>query len=293
MRGAALNPKSDLIGLSEFEQYIDDKTDTVIYGFNKFIKLLMDANPGSLELLGLKREHYLILNPVGELLLQNVSMFLSKRVMQTFGSYADSQLRRLQNALAHDSYPQAEKETHILNSVKNAINHFNERYQAFESGSMQVYLDISRRPEFEKEIYLDSHLCHYPLRDCKNMLHDMESILRGYEKLNNRNRKKDDYHLNKHAMHLVRLLMTGRDILRFGRIQTWRGEELPLLLSIKNGAYRTDDGLFSADFYDLVNKLEDELSAAMQSTELPESPDIERIQAFVMDINEKVVKDEI
>ena len=37
IRGCALNSKSDLIGMSQFEQVIDTSTDTVIYAFNKLI----------------------------------------------------------------------------------------------------------------------------------------------------------------------------------------------------------------------------------------------------------------
>lgn len=33
-RGVTLQLPSDLIGLTRFDQYEDDKTDTVIYGFN-------------------------------------------------------------------------------------------------------------------------------------------------------------------------------------------------------------------------------------------------------------------
>src|SRR5574344_2053007 len=53
IRGVALNQKSDLIGLSEYEQYVDDNTDTVIYAFNKMITLLLSCNPNTIELLGL------------------------------------------------------------------------------------------------------------------------------------------------------------------------------------------------------------------------------------------------
>ena len=40
-RGVTLNLPSDLLGLTEFEQFEDRKTDTVIYGFNKLISLLL------------------------------------------------------------------------------------------------------------------------------------------------------------------------------------------------------------------------------------------------------------
>ena len=44
-RGITLNLPSDIIGLTEFEQYEDEKTDTVIYSFNKMVRLLLECNP--------------------------------------------------------------------------------------------------------------------------------------------------------------------------------------------------------------------------------------------------------
>ena len=121
VRGVALNRKSDLIGMTSFEQYVDIETDTTIYGLNKLITLLLNCNPNTIELLGLNSEHYLYLNNFGKELISNAKLFLSKRAIQSFGGYADAQLRRLQNALARDSYPQSEREQHIFNSVKNAM----------------------------------------------------------------------------------------------------------------------------------------------------------------------------
>ena len=121
IRGITLNQKSDLIGLTQFEQYVDDNTDTVIYSFNKMVNLLLSCNPNTIELLGLAPDNYLYLNDIGQMVLDNKRIFLSKRAIQSFGGYADAQLRRLQNALARDTFPQSEKEQHIFNSVKNAM----------------------------------------------------------------------------------------------------------------------------------------------------------------------------
>lgn len=109
IRGITLNQKSDLIGLTQYEQYVDENTDTVIYAFNKIIPLLLSCNPNTIELLGLNPEHYLYLNDIGRMLLDNRKLFLSKRAINSFGGYADAQLRRLQNALARDTFPQSEK----------------------------------------------------------------------------------------------------------------------------------------------------------------------------------------
>lgn len=293
IRGIALNQKSDLIGLTRFEQYVDEDTDTVIYGFNKVVGLLLSCNPNTIELLGLKPEHYLYLSDIGRLLLDNRRLFLSKRAIQSFGGYADAQLRRLQNALARDTFPQTEKERHIFNSVRNAMHDFNHRYGRFENGSLELYIDKAVNPELETEIFVNASMTHYPLRDYCGMWNTMANVIRDYEKVGKRNKKKDDLHLNKHAMHLIRLFMMALDILEKGEINTYREKEHGLLMDIRFGKYRKEDGVFHESFYEMLSDFEKKLHYAAEHTDLPEEPDMAKVQELVMAINERVVRDEI
>ena len=293
IRGIALNQKSDLIGLTRFEQYVDEDTDTVIYGFNKVVGLLFSCNPNTIELLGLKPEHYLYLSDIGRLLLDNRRLFLSKRAIQSFGGYADAQLRRLQNALARDAFPQTEKERHIFNSVRNAMHDFNHRYGRFENGSLELYIDKAVNPELETEIFVNASMTHYPLRDYCGMWNTMANVIRDYEKVGKRNKKKDDLHLNKHAMHLIRLFMMALDILEKGEINTYREKEHGLLMDIRFGKYRKEDGAFHESFYEMLSDFEKKLHYAAEHTDLPEEPDMAKVQELVMAINERVVRDEI
>lgn len=293
IRGIALNKKSDLIGMTSFEQYVDNNTDTCIYGFMKIINLLMNCNPNTIELLGLNSEHYLYLNDFGEELINNRRMFLSKRAIQSFGGYASAQLRRLQNALARDSYSQSEKEIHIYNSIRNAMNEFLGRYEKFENGSLKVYIDESNKPDFNTEIYIDANLKHYPLRDYNSIYAEMSNIVKDYDKIGKRNKKKDDNHLNKHAMHLIRLFMMGIDILEKGEINTYRVEERELLLRIRNGGFQNSSGTFDDEFYEMLNYYEEKLQYAGENTCLPNEPNIKEIEEFMMSINERVIRDEI
>lgn len=289
VRGVTLNRKSDLIGLTSFEQYADTQTDTVIYGFMKMITLLLNCNPNTIELLGLNPEHYLYLHPLGQELIDNAHLFLSKRAIHSFGGYADAQLRRLQNALARDSYPQSEKEEHIYNSVKNAMYDFCGRYESFENGAIRIYTDKAVNPELDTELFVDTTLTHYPLRDYQNIWNEMHNIVKNFDKLGKRNHKKDDNHLNKHAMHLIRLFMMAVDILEKGEIRTYRGEEHSLLLAVRGGEYQKSDGTFRKEFYELLNDYEKKLDYAAAHTTLPDEPDMKRVQEYVMSVNEKVV----
>lgn len=293
IRGIALNRKSDLIGLTDYEQYVDENTDTVIYTFNKMVNLLLSCNPNTIELLGLKPEHYLYLSDIGKELLDNKKLFLSKRAIQSFGGYADAQLRRLQNALARDSFPQSEREQHIFNSVKNAMYTFNQQYKNYHDGSIEIFIDKAENPEYETEIFVNADLKHYPLRDYAAMWNTMTNVVRDYDKIGKRNKKKDDLHLNKHAMHLIRLFMMAIDILEKGEINTYRGQEHELLMDIRAGKFQKEDHTFDESFYDILSEYEKKLHYAAQNTDLPEEPDMKKVQDFVMAVNERVVRDEI
>ncbi len=289
-RGITLNLPSDLLGFTEFEQYEDNNTDTVIYAFNKIIKLLLECNPNTIELLGLDEEQYLIKTPLGQELLDHKQLFLSKRAAKSFGGYASAQLRRLQNAIARDSMPQQEREQHIYNSVKNALEDFRRKNQLLDKGNINIYIDKSDNPEFETEIFIDAQYQHLPLRDYENMLGAMNSVIRDYDKLGKRNRKKDDNHLNKHAMHLIRLFMMAIDILEKGEIKTHRTKDSDLLKRIRRGDFQKEDRTFSKEFYDMLSDYESRLELATKNTCLPDNPDMEKVEKFVEHVNRKAIE---
>ena len=281
---------SDLLGLTEFEHYGDSNTDTVIYSFNKMVKLLLECNPNTCEILGLDDEKYLIKSTLGQELLNNSSLFLSKRAAKSFGGYASAQLRRLQNAIARDSMLQTEKEKHILNSVQNALEDFQRRYEYFDKGSIKLYIDKAVNPELETEIYVDANYSHLPLRDYNNMWSVMHTVVKEYDKIGKRNNKKDDNHLNKHAMHLIRLFMMAIDILEAGKIKTNRREDLDLLLHIRSGGFQKDDGTFDKEFYDILADYEARLEKVTKESILPDNPDMEKVEDFVEYVNRKAIE---
>lgn len=289
-RGITLNLPSDLIGLTEFEQFEDRNTDTVIYSFNKMVKLLLECNPNTCEILGLNDDQYLIKTALGQELLDNKKLFLSKRAIRSFGGYAGAQLRRLQNAIARDSMAQTEKERHILNSVKNALDDFERKYSLFDKGSVKLYIDQSENPELDTEIFVDASYHHLPLRDYENMWSVMHNVVKDYDKIGKRNHKKDENHLNKHAMHLIRLFMMAIDILEKEEIRTNRQGDLELLLKIRNGGFLRSDGTFAPEFYEILSDYEMRLNSAAKTTALPDNPDMDKVEQFVEYVNRKAIE---
>ncbi|GEA32957.1 nucleotidyltransferase domain-containing protein [Clostridium diolis] len=281
LRGITIERKENIYGFQSFEQFEDTATDTVIYGLRKFVSLALKGNPNILELLGTKDEHIIYMNKYGEALRKNRELFLSKRVIHTFGNYATAQLRRLQNALARDEYPKEEKEKHILNTINNQMNHFSSNYTEFPKGSIKLYIDKSDKNEIETEILMDIHIDKYSLRDFKSIYSEMSNIVHDYDKLNHRNRKKDDGKLLKHAMHLIRLLIMGTEILKTHEINTYRENEHDLLMDIRKGKYSYDELFKLVELYDFNFK------EASVNTTLPKEPDERQVEELLISLYER------
>ena len=293
VRGCALNVKDEILTNKNFEQFVNEDTDTTIYSFNKLISLFSNLNPNTIELLGCKPEHYLYLSPIGQELLDNKHLFLSKKCVHSFGGYANAQLRRLDNKAAR-LVSQSEQEMHILKSIENASYTFRNEYFAYDDDSIKLYIDKSEQEEYDTEIFMDINLRHYPLRDYKGMWSVMNNIVKEYGKIGKRNHNAIEHgKLAKHMMHLVRLYLMCLDILNDGEIVTYREKDRDFLMEIRNGKYLDENRQPIPEFFDIVDELEAKLDKAKQTTDLPDNPDYKKINEFVASVNERVVRGEI
>lgn len=293
VRGCALNKKEEILTNQKFEQFINEETDTTIYSFNKLVSLLVNCNPNTIEMLGCKPEHYLYVSDIGKQLLDNSHMFLSKRAAYSFGGYANQQLRRLDNKAVR-TVEQSKREQHILNSIQNAFVTFPERYFNFPMDNIKLYIDKSPREEFDTEIYMDIALSHYPLRDYKAMWAEMNNIVKDYSKIGKKNKpvvKREK--IAKHMVHTPRLYMMCLDILEREQIVTYREKEHDLLMNIRNGKFLDEHDQPIPEFYEMVDEYERRLNYAKENTSLPEQPDYKKINEFLCEVNEKVVKGEL
>lgn len=212
--------------------------------------------------------------------------------MQSFGGYAYSRLRRLDNKAARKT-GQAEREQHILNSIKNASYDFQEKYFSYPKDAVKLYIDKSEREELDSEIFMDVCLSHYPLRDYKGMWSEMNNIVKDYAKIGKRNKNAAEHgKLSKHMMHLVRLYLMGIDLLEKEEIITYREKDLDFLMSIRDGKYLDKNDQPTMEFFGIVDALQKRFETAAENTKLPAQPDYKKINEFLANVNERVVKGE-
>ena len=292
IRGFAINSKEELLTNQNFEQVCEDKTDTTIYSFNKLISLLTNCNPNTIEMLGLKDEHYIYLNDIGKTLLDNKNIFLSKNAIRSFGGYANQQLQRLNNKAVR-KVTQSEQEKHILKTLEHSSNDFKQKYSSIQYNDyINLYIDKAVNPEYDTEIFMDVSLHHYPVRDYKSMWAEMNNIVKSYNRLGCRNSKAAEKgKLNKHMCHLIRLHLMCLDILEKKQIVTYRENEHDLLMSIRNGDYLDTNQQPTPEFFEMVNDYEAKLDYAKKNTDLPDNPNYKKINELMMYVNELALKE--
>lgn len=285
LRGIYLPTKQEILSMTYEEKPFTDKiTDTVIYPLKQIVELLCNCNPNTIEILGTREEDIFAINDIGKILRENAYVFLSQKAYDSFNGYAVSQLRRLQNAIARDSLAQPDKEEHILQSIKRRMDTFEISYKDICDGELNLYIDDTDREGYDKEIYIDINLKNYPLRDLRSMLGEMNETVKQYGKLNHRNNKKDEPHLYKHAMHLIRLMMMGIDILEGKGINTYRKEK-DFLLDIRHGKYSFDE------IFEITNEYDRKFREAKNHTDLPKYVDMNKVNELIAEINLQIVNE--
>lgn len=278
IRGVTVERKNEVIGFDNFDSFRCNQTDTEIHALRRMMSLLNNGNPNIIEMLGNLPEYYLYTDDIGKEIILNKNEFLSEKCIKAFEGYALSNLKRLQNYLSRN-LSQSIMEENTLIRCEQALSSFNERYTDFEENSIKLFLDDSTKDNLSVEIFCDVNLKHYPLRDFKNITSELNQIIKSHNDLNKRNNKKTIEALNKHIMHLFRLLLTGIDLLENGEIITYREKDHDFLMKLRNGfyiVYNDENSLGNYDtIFDLLNQIQKKYNYSKLHSVLPKKPNRE------------------
>lgn len=278
IRGVAGSP--EILGFNHFEQAIDNQTDTVIYAVNKFVSLLVQGNPNIIELLGNDPELYVNMTPEGQMLLDNRTLFLTRRIAYSYGGFANDQLRRLQMGLLRNgTSPEAFKNKFEKRSLERSIAGWG------KDDIFEISISEDADEEGKHPLLISGNLNDYPVISLKSLLKSLTTTIDQYEQPQHPKAQKDAAHINKHAMHIVRLYYTAFDILEKGEIITHRDKEREELLAIRNGKYLREDGTYEPAFFDMVDSFEARFQKAVKESVLPAKPDMQKIEELLVAIN--------
>jgi hypothetical protein len=297
------------------EQEIANRTklEGSIYELKKFFKLAADCNPNILDLLFCRDEDVRICTPVGLKLRENRNLFLSKKCRFTFGGYAFSQLKRIQT---HRKYllnppthaPTREEfnlpERYLIpreqlltaqDGIKKQIDSWEIDFgQMDESSKIYVQdqmafnlaeLKIASDDKFAAAARIIGYDENFIYLLQKERGYGMASLqwkqYNNWKKERNPERaklEKESGFDRKHAIHLIRLLKMGKEILETGKVNVWR-DDADELLSIRNGAWTYEQVV---EFAEENIKILDELYKT--STVVPKTPNHVALDKLCMEL---------
>ncbi len=236
----------------------DAKHECLVFEVAKFLRLCASANPNALELLFADPRDWLLTTPAFERIHGQRHRFLTKQVGQTFAGYAKSQLRRIGTHRSWLLNPPAEKPRREDFGLPGTGTLAREDRDAIEQElvvpGMQLPAEVLAvlRAERSYRAAMRHYDAYETWKATRNPARAALERTHGYD--------------TKHAMHLVRLLLTGIEVLETGDLQT-RRRDVERLAAIRDGAWTFDELLAE------VEKLDARCAVALASSTLPEAAD--------------------
>jgi predicted nucleotidyltransferase len=293
------------------------KTESVVFDIAKFLHLSASANPNTLEILFADERDWLVETPTWRAIHRERHRFLTRRVQQTYLGYGMAQLKKIQSHRAWLLSPPANKptraafglpetgtlsrddqhriETAIQEKIasyrlddvempKDARIAMQERMEAFwmdtqrtddapaEEALREVAVGALRLPE-EVALALTRE------RKYRAALKHWESYAKWKEERNPKRAHLETIYGydTKHAMHLVRLMKTGLELLQTGELRV-RREDAEELIAIREGALSYEALLARA------KELEAAMHLAAQESRLPAHVDATWVDALAYSI---------
>lgn len=226
-RGVCIPPRNVVMGFARnFEQQHFEGEDTVVYGLMKFMKLCLENNPNIIELLFAPEDCVQVCHPIWEKLLERRDEIISAKCYYTFTGYAHSQLNRLKGHREWLRNPVTHKPTREefgLSQAGQGVRELAQGVDVFE-------ISPEAKAIIEKE------------KAYKAALRRWQDYQKWLEERNPARAKLEAAHGydTKHALHLVRLLRMGHEILTTGKVIV-RRPDAEELLAIRNGCYTLDE----------------------------------------------------
>lgn len=247
-RGVFVGLPSNVCGLFPVEN-VEYNGDYVVFELRKFVSLAKDCNPNIIELLYLDEGDILHTTPFWQRLRDHRDLFLTRRAKHTFSGYAVAQLKKIRGHKAWVDNAQPREKPSPAKFVKN------------------TYIEgLGQREVFDQLAYdaaLKTWKSYWEWKENRNPKRAQMEEESGYDR--------------KHAMHLIRLLLMGKEILSGEGVQVKRADR-EYLLSIRNGAFTYEEVVARSD------ELVAELETLYEGSPLPHAPSGEKIDELLVSI---------
>ena len=318
-----LRPEAYLSLIEPPQQIADERNDNRFYSLRNFLGLAANANPNILDALHLPQDCVLASTPYWEMVQAKRSMFLSRKVCQTYCDYAMGQIKKARGCNKRIHNPQPEEPPtpedfcfalmtdpsgrparpvplkasgiRLERCHAAALENSGELYRLYDYGEtargvfrngMLVCESIPKEDEATRFLTL--------MMFNKNAFEQAKSKHRQYwdwRRTRNEARWRSqeagllDYD-SKNLMHTFRLLYSALNILTVGEpLVRFSGEKLQELRDIRAGRFTYSELVTKAE------ALSAQLAALRDTSRLPEAADLQQVDALLLDVTRRWEED--
>jgi uncharacterized protein len=317
-KGIAIPTKEYFLGaISRFEQAELKDPDTVIYDIRKFFMLASECNPNIIEVLHTDPSDHIIVDDLGELILEHKNDFLSKKIKHTFLGYSVSQLKRIKTHKKWIMNPPKAPPSRVELGLPEATLIPQDQLMAATAEIQKEidrfqfdFLDTLDEPskigirtvmsEMLAELKITTDDQWMSSARKIGLSDNFIQIMQKEREYTSKKREWDQYmnwkatrnvarasleeqfgYDTKHAYHLVRLIRMCREVLTTGKVIVKRPDREELL-AIRNGTWTYDKLI---EFAESEEKSLNELYNT--STTLPKTPDKKKLDNLCINLIEK------
>ncbi len=305
---------------NNFEQLVaNDPFDIQVFNIIKYFALTKDGNPNTIEILFTDEEDHIFVSDIGKILLENRDKFLSRNLKERYIGYAKAQAHRMRlhknwcdkEASGQMKPPPTREEFGLSKKIEIPHDQLLTVQALYSKRIEEWNCDFEPFSEPQK-IYLQSKISKILaemniLSDDKWMLaarnlganENFISLLQKEKAYQNICKDYDNYlswkkNRNparaaleakigfdaKFAMHLIRLLVQGKEILETGKLKVKRKEDREMLLEIRNCKWEYEKVIEYAD------KIENEVKEAYFKSPLPIQPNVKELDELCIQLTE-------
>lgn len=276
-KGVVIGPRAWYFGYREAPEQVELGPDHFRFEIRKFFRLAAKANPTLLEMLFTDPEDHRTVTAAGARLLAARHQFLSKKVEGSFGGYAISQLKRIRTHRQWLLSPPERKPTRAdFGLPEKGISRD-------QLGAAEAMIADGR---LEGEALAPNFMATLDGERRYRAAHQHWQQFQAWQRARNPARAALEARFGydtKHALHLVRLLRMGAEILEQGEVIVRRPDR-DELLAIRDGAWPYDALIERAE------ALGARVRAAAATTTLPEEPDEDALDALCVELVEAVLR---
>jgi uncharacterized protein len=321
-KGFAVAPREYYMGFVKTYEQAEcrDPCDMVVYEIKKFFRLAADCNPSIIEVLWTDPSDHIVCTNTASHIRENAAAFLSTKARHTFSGYALSQLKRIQRHYewlnnppqkepVREDYSLPERTTLpgdqralIASTVKKRVDEWYGLLDFDEANPATALAVRARVDEYLENIHVgQDQVWRAAARDCAVPENVIEVIMaeRAYNSARETWRQYQHWKATrnparaeleakfgydtKHAMHLVRLMRMGEEILRTGKVLVKRPDREELL-AIRRGAWKYEDLIKYA------KTMDETMAEAEKVSPLPKRPNREKLDEICMRVVEIYVR---